>query len=79
MVEATPPWRRRDLLRAFAVLWPVAPALYPVADRSLLMPLNRALAEPADATSSDEFALAIGALQRAARAMVASGTTTTSC
>ena len=43
VVERTPPWRDEDLLRAFSVLWQTSPALFPVADRSLFEPLNRAL------------------------------------
>ncbi len=60
---------RRSL--AFAKLWQLTPAVYPVADVSLLMPINRALAEAAHATSSVVFAQAVGALQRAARRIVA--------
>jgi amidase len=52
VVEQTPSWRDENLLRSFAVLWQTAPALFPVQDRSLLMPLNRALAESAERTSS---------------------------
>jgi amidase len=71
IVERTPPWRDDALLRMFAILWQVSPATYPVRDRSLLMPLNRTLAEAADATSSVAFAEATVALQRAARRIVA--------
>jgi amidase len=71
VVESTPPWRDENLLRAFAVLWQTTPALYPVADRSLLEPLNRALAESADGTSSVALAQATAALQRASRHVVA--------
>ena len=71
VVELTPPWRDESLLRTFAVLWQTGPALYPVRDRSLLMPLNRTLADSADATSSVVFAQATGALQAAARRIVA--------
>jgi amidase len=71
VVERTPPWRDEELLRAFAKIWQLTPALYPVSDDSLLMPLNRALAQAARETSSVEFALAVGALQRAARRIVA--------
>jgi amidase len=71
VVEATPPWRDENLLRAFAVLWQTSPALFPVRDRSLLMPLNRALAESADRASSVALAEATVALQRAARRVVA--------
>jgi amidase len=71
VVEETPPWRDENLLRSFSVLWQTSPALFPVADRSLLMPLNRALAESADRTSSVALAAATIALQRAARQVVA--------
>ncbi len=71
VVEQTPPWRDENLLRSFGVLWQTSPALFPVRDRSLLMPLNRALAESADRTSSVALAAATVALQRAARQVVA--------
>jgi amidase len=71
IVEDTPPWRDENLLRSFGVLWQTSPALFPVRDRSLLMPLNRALAESADRTSSVALAAATVALQRAARQVVA--------
>ena len=71
VVERTPPWRDENLLRSFAVLWQTSPALFPVRDRSLLMPLNRALAESADRASSVALAQATVALQRAARQVVA--------
>ena len=71
VVERTPPWVDEQALGAFAKLWQLTPALYPVGDPSLLMPLNRALAEAAHATSSVVFAQAVGALQRAARRIVA--------
>jgi len=71
VIEGTPPWRDENLLRAFAVLWQTSPTLFPVRDRSLLMPLNRALAESADRASSVALAEATVALQRAARRVVA--------
>jgi len=71
VVERTPPWSDENLLRAFAVLWQTSPALFPVRDRSLLMPLNRALAESAERASSVALAEATVALQRAARRVVA--------
>ena len=71
VVEQTPPWRDENLLRSFGVLWQTSPALFPVRDRSLLEPLNRALAESADRTSSVALAQATVALQRAARQVVA--------
>ena len=71
VVEQTPPWRDENLLRSFGVLWQTSPALFPVRDRSLLEPLNRALAESADRASSVALAQATVALQRAARQVVA--------
>ncbi|HEX6763717.1 MAG TPA: amidase [Gaiellaceae bacterium] len=71
VVEQTPPWRDENLIRAFAVLWQTSPALFPVRDRSLLMPLNRVLAESADRTSSVALAEATVSLQRSARKVVA--------
>jgi len=71
VVERTPPWVDEQALSAFAKLWQLTSALYPVRDLSLLMPINRALAEAAVETSSVVFAQAVGALQRAARRIVA--------
>jgi amidase len=71
VVEATPPWVDEGALAAFAKLWQLTPALYPVADESQLMPINRELARAARETSSVDFAHAVGALQRAARRIVA--------
>jgi amidase len=70
VVERTPPWVDEEVLSAFAKLWQLTPALYPVRDESQLMPLNRALADAARETSSVTYALAVGALQRAARRIV---------
>ena len=70
VVERTPPWADANALAAFAKLWQITPALYPVRDESLLEPLNRALAESARETSSVVFGQAVLALQRAARATV---------
>ena len=69
--ERTPAWHDEHLLAAFAHLWQVAPALFPVADDSLLMPLNRTLAQTARTTSSVELSQAVTALQRLARRVVA--------
>jgi amidase len=70
LVEATPPWADPELLSVFEKLWQLTPALYPVRDESLLMPINRALAQAARETSSVAYAHAVGALQRAARRVV---------
>ena len=71
VIEATPPWVDEAALSAFAKLWQLTPALYPVEDESQLMPINQALAQAARETSSVVFAQAVGALQRAARRIVA--------
>ncbi|HZT16456.1 MAG TPA: amidase [Gaiellaceae bacterium] len=71
VVEATPPWRDDRLLDLFGFLWQLTPALYPVRDPSLLMPLNRYLLERAHATSSVEHARAVAGLQQIARRVVA--------
>ncbi|HEV8103509.1 MAG TPA: amidase [Gaiellaceae bacterium] len=71
VVELTPPWVDEQALGAFAKLWQLSPALYPVSDPALLMPINRALAAAALDTSSVVFAQAVGALQRASRRIVA--------
>jgi len=70
VVERTLPWVDEALLSVFARLWQISPALYPVTDETLLMPINRALAERARETSSVEFARAVGALQMLARRVV---------
>jgi amidase len=71
IVERTPAWGDEELLDLFARLWQLTPALYPVRDESLLTPLNRALAHAARETSSVELSLAVAALQRIARRVVA--------
>jgi amidase len=71
VVDATPPWRNERLLDLFAFLWQLTPALYPVEDETVLMPLNRYLGERARTTSSVEYAQAVVALQSTARRVVA--------
>ena len=70
VVERTPPWSDVNALAAFAKMWQITPALYPVGDESLLMPLNRALAAAARETSSVIFGQAVLGLQRLARTTV---------
>jgi amidase len=70
VVEATPPWVDAELLSLFEKLWQLTPALYPVRDETLLMPLNRALAGAARETSSVSYAHAVTSLQRAARRVI---------
>jgi amidase len=71
IVEQTPPWVDETLLSTFAKIWQVGPAMYPVPDRQLLEPLNRALAAAAHETSSVVFAQNVAGLQRLARRIVA--------
>ena len=71
VVERTPDWVEESALSEFAKLWQITPALYPVRDGSLLMPLNQALAKAAHETSSVAFAQAVFALQQSARRTVA--------
>ncbi len=71
VVEATPPWRDESLLDTFAYLWQLTPALYPVEDPSELTALNRFLYDRAFATSSVDYARAVGRLQLLARRVVA--------
>jgi len=70
VVESTPPWRDEGLLQGFGRLWAIGPAVTP-GDRALFEPMNRTLAETADATSSSDYARAVASLQRAARKAVA--------
>ncbi len=71
VTEATPPWVDEGALSAFAKLWQLTPALYPIQDESQMMAINRGLVQAARETSSVVFAQAVGALQRAARRIVA--------
>jgi amidase len=71
IVEQTPPWVDETLLSTFAKIWQVGPAMYPVRDRQLLEPLNRALDAAAHETSSVVFAQNVAGLQRLARRIVA--------
>ena len=71
IVEATPPWVDELLLTAFAKLWQVGPAMFPLSDTSLLEPLNRALAAAAHETSSVVYARSVTGLQQLARRIVA--------
>jgi len=70
VVEATPPWRDDGLLERFGYLWRIGPALYGVPPAQL-EPLNRALAEAAQATGALEYVGAVLALQRYARRVCA--------
>jgi len=70
VVEATPAWRDDAVLHRFSYLWRMGPALYGVS-LDQLEPLNRALAEAAQATPALEYARTVVALQRYARRVAA--------
>jgi amidase len=70
VVEAAPDWHDHDTLTLFSFLWRMTPALYPVRDVSLLMPINQWFAARAEKTTAIEFAQAVAALQRLARRCV---------
>jgi amidase len=55
--EAEPDWHGPELRDAFACVWQVGAALMPVEDRGLLDPVNRALVEAAEGTSSVAYAV----------------------
>ena len=67
---ATPP-QPAEALVLFTAIWQTIPGLYPVQDRSLLDPLNAALAERADSVSSIDYVRAVAAIQQHARAFAA--------
>jgi len=60
-----------EALLLFTAIWQTIPTLYPVEDRSLLDPLNAALANQADATSSADYVRAVAAIQQHSRAFAA--------
>ncbi|HWB21843.1 MAG TPA: amidase [Gaiellaceae bacterium] len=68
--EATPSWADDDLLDRFGYLWRVGPPLYGVPAEHL-EPLNRALAEAAQATTALEYVHAVLSLQAYARRVMA--------
>ena len=70
VVEARPDWVDTEVLRVFAYLWSVGPAVVPVSDPSLMEPLNQALAQAARDHTSVEYARAVIALQTMARRVV---------
>jgi amidase len=71
VIERTPPWSEPDLALTFIGVWQVGPALHPVADLSLLTPLNRELIEAARTTAAADYARAVVRLQLFARRVVA--------
>jgi amidase len=68
--EVAAPWRSDELMHLFAVLWQTIPSLYP-GDKTLFEPLNRALADRAEATSSADYVRTFARLQLYARAFAA--------
>ena len=68
--EAAPAWGGEQLMEDFLPVWQAVPALYPVPDVSGLSPLNRWFLERSHATTSPEYAGAIGRLQLRAREIV---------
>jgi amidase len=71
VVEATPDWQDPGLFDTFLEVWQVGPALFPVADPTLLTPLNRSLVESARASSAADYARAVARLGVLARRTVA--------
>jgi amidase len=69
--EARPAWRDAELVESFGRVWRVLPTVYPVADESLLTPLNRELRERAYAQPSPVYVAASQHLQYAAREVLA--------
>jgi amidase len=68
--EGTPPWSEPAILDTFISLWQVGPALHPVADVSLLTPLNRGLVEAAESSSAADYGRAVAWLHMLARRIV---------
>jgi amidase len=56
-------WSGEGLAEVFATVWQTIPALYGIADRGLLEPLNAEFARRADATTSAEYVSAYVQLQ----------------
>ncbi|HUP33046.1 MAG TPA: amidase [Gaiellaceae bacterium] len=69
--ETAVDWGGPELMNDFLPVWQAVPSLYPIADTSVLTPLNRWFLESAAATSSPEYAAAIGRLQLRARRLTA--------
>jgi amidase len=65
--EAAPDWGGDELMEDFKPVWQVAPSLYPVADPSVLSPLNQAFLRGAAETSSAVYVAAVTRLQLRAR------------
>jgi amidase len=69
--EAAPDWGGDGLMADFLPVWQAIPALYPVADPSVLTPLNRWYLEGAVAASAPAYAAAVNRLQLRARSIAA--------
>ncbi len=68
--EAAPAWYELGAGDAFRLVWQVLPAIYPVADESLLTPLNRGLVQEARATPSPDYVRAAQRLELTARSIM---------
>jgi amidase len=68
--EQAPDWGGDGLMEDFRPIWQVGPALYPLADASVLTPLNQAFLAGALETSSAAYAAATSRLQLRARKIV---------
>ena len=69
--DRAPDWGGQDLMDDFLPVWQAIPALYPIADASVLTRLNRWYLDGAVATTSPAYAGAIGRLQLRARRIAA--------
>ena len=69
--EAAPDWGGDGLMEDFLPVWQAIPALYPIADPTVLTLLNRWYLEGAVATTAPAYAGAIGRLQLRARRIAA--------
>ncbi|MEX1357308.1 MAG: amidase [Gaiellaceae bacterium] len=69
--EARPAWRDAGLVESFGRVWCVMPTVYPVADESLLTPINREQRERARAQPSPDYVAASQRLQYTAREVLA--------
>ena len=67
---ATPPWSAPEVFENFIAVWQVGPALYPIADASLMTPLNRGLVDAALKATAADYARAVAWLNVHARQIV---------
>ena len=68
--EATPDWHEPDYLELFGTIWAGSSAYFGMAPRGSVEPLNQALAEKAEATSSKDYVTAVMRMQQLARRIV---------